>query len=1168
MDVLIDEIDAHFDHYKNYITGDWKNELSNYKLFKQFNADIVDLLIHALVNSFSSSCYVVYVDDYSREIKVEAIEPTRSSVVAAKEIFLSKIGQHYDAIVEDETPVLPLKTNLFEGGGKTSSSSKQTTSCNSIPLNRDETTCDKAFSGTTEENMQLDSHVVAQSPVHYESSRQERNEEITPGHDDQPASGTLTDSTLKRRMKKIKNSQWDGLPVKKADALPFDIDGNCLYQLPYDKKDRLASSKDGRPWKKAITANTKEFVKGTRKIAKCRGSYECRSADCMFLTEYGKNNTANFDFASESAICRICKAHAIFHPCPALKVWEFYDNYVIIKHAGKHTCYAVPVISKDNKAIKENVAKRPDLPPKQIQREAILSELYGGKTIDEVKSTARSMIDTRKISSVKRKHGQSTHPFGHSIDALKRLKLESEKTDKYYIFDIRDAALSASVQTKTHVFKMSKTAAKIAIDMDKEGNHFMAKEYCFFDGNHKRCRGFITLGCYVYHPLLRRIIRLATMEVNVEDSDAIQDFWLLFNKVIADYKGDPSYTFNPSGWCADEAGSNWEGLFRVFGDVRDRIVSCVFHYRQSVNRFTAKLPTTKEQEKFKLLSIELQEAVTQTRYYETYEQLMRFITKKKHREQLLLNWFDWWHKRRANIFNAFKPVHGAPRTNWSEAFHASWSHSSSINLSLVDAAYHDIVDAILTELQLEEIGTGTLAPFRGPDEATRQARDFQDQTRRAAEYASTIQKVAKDLESASKSFTVDPLSTHRPDKWKCAKKRQRVSIHEVRARAEVIRLNSSSSEEENDQINTFEKRSKRRRPRRSKRFNDSLQKALEQSFKLLDYTKDELGIYCTVKGLEDTYSVTITNTPSCTCPYYVYKPNNVAQICKHLIWVYVKIIGLSVDDDVIQQVAFDRQELKRILEKAPSGLAIPPIHTATSTDRHVETTSKTSMQTQAAPCIAANPALPMCRRMQPTAQPPISFSGFPSQITASVTTPGMMQYGNPHFTYPQNTASIPSGAVFPSIFPFYQPPTTAQFRTAPVISDGQNNIIGTLTDIDINQIFSNDVRDRQPQVWYADKMIRNSTARCASCTRVQMLPGTLYVHVTGLWIPRGRRSAIQRTFFICAFPNCLSRKPPFSNLRVPPPEINVSVNSFLDRTDVDILRERNLPLLLPEEDQL
>ena len=210
------------------------------------------------------------------------------------------------------------------------------------------------------------------------------------------------------------------------------------------------------------------------------------------------------------------------------------------------------------------------------------------------------------------------------------------------------------------------------------------------------------------------------MEVNVEDSEAIQIFWTLFNEVIAQYKGDPSYKFNPLGWCADEAGSNWEGLFRVFGDVRNRIVSCVFHYGQSVNRFSLKLPATKEQEKFKLLSLELQEAATEVKYCEIHEKLTRFIKKKKNREQLLLNWFEWWHKRRANVFNAFKPVHGAPRTNWSEAFHSSWSHSSSINLSLVDAAYHDIVDAILTEVQMQEIGSGAMAPLRGNEQKNTQ----------------------------------------------------------------------------------------------------------------------------------------------------------------------------------------------------------------------------------------------------------------------------------------------------------------------------------------------------------------------------------------------------------------------------------------------------------------
>ena len=265
VDVLIDEIDAHYDHYKNYITGDWKNELNNYKLFRKFNADIVDLLLHALVNSFSSSCNVVHVDSLSQEIKIEAIHPTRSSVVAEKEIFVSKLGQHYDAIVEDKPLAHPLKTKLFEGVGKSfpSSDTLQTSSSflvkssNRLQLQRDETPYGKPFSGTTGQSRELDSHVAAQIPVDCESSRQERNEEIKLDQDDQHASRSLTDSTPKRRMKKINSSEWDGLPVMKVDALPFDINGNCIYQLLYVKEDRLASSKDGRPWKKGITSNTK-----------------------------------------------------------------------------------------------------------------------------------------------------------------------------------------------------------------------------------------------------------------------------------------------------------------------------------------------------------------------------------------------------------------------------------------------------------------------------------------------------------------------------------------------------------------------------------------------------------------------------------------------------------------------------------------------------------------------------------------------------------------------------------------------------------------------------------------------------------------------------------------------------------------------------------------------
>ena len=60
---------------------------------------------------------------------------------------------------------------------------------------------------------------------------------------------TEREDKQQRHMKRIKYSVWDGVLVKNVHALPYDIDGNCIYQLPYSKNDRLASSRDGRPWR-------------------------------------------------------------------------------------------------------------------------------------------------------------------------------------------------------------------------------------------------------------------------------------------------------------------------------------------------------------------------------------------------------------------------------------------------------------------------------------------------------------------------------------------------------------------------------------------------------------------------------------------------------------------------------------------------------------------------------------------------------------------------------------------------------------------------------------------------------------------------------------------------------------------------------------------------------
>ena len=62
------------------------------------------------------------------------------------------------------------------------------------------------------------------------------------------------------------------------------------------------------------------------------------------------------------------------------------------------------------------------------------------------------------------------------------------------------------------------------------GDHFLSKEYCHFDGNHKRVKEFVTLTASVYHPLLRNQIVLATMNCKHEDDIYVATFWRKFNE--------------------------------------------------------------------------------------------------------------------------------------------------------------------------------------------------------------------------------------------------------------------------------------------------------------------------------------------------------------------------------------------------------------------------------------------------------------------------------------------------------------------------------------------------------------------------------------------------------------------------------------------------------------
>ena len=71
----------------------------------------------------------------------------------------------------------------------------------------------------------------------------------------------------------------------------------------------------------------------------------------------------------------------------------------------------------------------------------------------------------------------------------------------------------------TFAFKMSRAQAQITLAMNQDSNLFLNGEYYFADGTFKRCADFVTLEAYTYVGLLRKIVKLCSMEADSESAE-------------------------------------------------------------------------------------------------------------------------------------------------------------------------------------------------------------------------------------------------------------------------------------------------------------------------------------------------------------------------------------------------------------------------------------------------------------------------------------------------------------------------------------------------------------------------------------------------------------------------------------------------------------------------
>ena len=164
--------------------------------------------------------------------------------------------------------------------------------------------------------------------------------------------------------------------------------------------------------------------------------------------------------------------------------------------------------------------------------------------IEKAWEVAVMMDDDRileKMRYVGKNPGQD-HISENDIDAFKnigKLKATTDQKDELHIYKINCRGINGE---PSYVFKTSTEACKLAIKMDKnqqkEGElSAMVYERAYIDAMHSHVNGYKTITMWTYHLGMMRVLRLASMEAEKEDTESLALFLRLFNEALSKVLG-------------------------------------------------------------------------------------------------------------------------------------------------------------------------------------------------------------------------------------------------------------------------------------------------------------------------------------------------------------------------------------------------------------------------------------------------------------------------------------------------------------------------------------------------------------------------------------------------------------------------------------------------------
>ena len=351
--------------------------------------------------------------------------------------------------------------------------------------------------------------------------------------------------------------------------------------------------------------------------------------------------------------CEICDHIAVREGCSACKLIDFNPktNEALVYHIDTHVCWK-RTDTNDTQQIHKEKAKssRRTGSAKQMALEDIVEKI----TECDMAGAEAEADYWSDLKHAKRVHNKANPNYGqdlNSFDAVGIIKQATDKKDRYYIYQINNGNLN---NNSDFVFKSSRAMAELAIAMDVDSpiSSVLQQENAYFNATHTRVHGFKSLGFWMYHHSMRKILQLASMDIRSENAKDITTFFTLFNEILQIESSNPEYKFNPRVFMCDEGSANYRAIQLVYGDdfMKEHVVGCQWHFKNDTIR-KARQVGPDMRDLFTKLCKNLCTVTTVARYKIIKSQLDEIA--KVYPE--ITSWIDWWNECRNHIFG---PFHG------------------------------------------------------------------------------------------------------------------------------------------------------------------------------------------------------------------------------------------------------------------------------------------------------------------------------------------------------------------------------------------------------------------------------------------------------------------------------------------------------------------------------